>query len=207
MGKGKRGSKENPITTEELDKVLNDILEKPIVITAATIKDDQCNYGYEIKTGPGAGDKIPTRKGSSFVHEDMLNSFLALRIHLAIIDDAFKYSKVKVTTPDAMQDHEITELFTLTGFKISGSEENEGYILIGEKWVTHGSISLETPKMSSSSGYPFFSELKEAVENARTEVEQYMNGKSAPVDDDEKMPELPFPSEGDDEFKNAQTQE
>ena len=61
--------------------------------------------------------------------------------------------------------------------------------------------------MSSSSGYPFFSELKEAVENARTEVEQYMNGKSAPVDDDEKMPELPFPSEGDDEFKNAQTQE
>ena len=189
----RKGTKDNPATLEDMQKIMDEVLEKPIEITNASIKDMLCNYGYEIKTGPGAGDKIPTRKGSSIVHEDMVERFRAMRVHMAILDDAFKYSGVEVSVPEDLDDHEVTDLFTVNGFKITGSTDNEGYIITGEKWVSYGSISLETPKITSSTGYPFFDQLQSAVEEARNEVEQYMNGKAAP-DDDDNQPELPFPN-------------
>lgn len=183
---------------EALEK-MNGLL-KPIQITSATIKDGMCNYGYEILSGPGKGDKIPTRKGSAVVHDDMSEAFRLLNVHLAIIDDAFKYISKKSLTLDQLQDHEIAEGFGVTGIKISGSDENEGIILIGYKDVTTGIISLESPKISATSGYAFYDELKEAIDKVIMEVEDYMNGKAAAK---EEMPELPFPTEGDgDEFDN-----
>ena len=168
----------------------NDGEEKPYVITSASIKEELCNYGYEIRTGPCAGDKIPTRKGSAVVHHDMIKAFSSLNVHLAIVDDVFKYSGDHVETLEQMRNHDLIDIFSVTGFKIQGSDENEGFVLVGEKWVSHGSIGLETPKITTSTNYPFFEELKEAIEKAREEVEAYMNGKAAPKDE---QPELPFP--------------
>ncbi len=156
--------------------------QKPIMITSATIKEEMCNYGYEIMTGPTKGDKIPSRKGSAYIHEDMQNAFNDLCIHLAVLDDAYKYAHKDLPSfaklwkdPDG-----IANGFFVTGFKVHGTEENEGYILIGEKTVSHGSISLETPKISKSSAYKYFDELEESISKCRSEVEEYMNGKAAP---------------------------
>lgn len=174
--------------------------QKTVAITAASIKEELCNYGYEIVLGPCAGDKIPNRKGSAIVHNDMIDAFAKLNVHLAIIDDAFKYSGVQLESIDDAAEYEITQLFTVTGFRINGTEENEGYIIIGDKYVTLGVIGVETLKISKSSGYTYFEELKEAIENARHEVELYMNGKASSKAD---QPELPFPSADDDkEFES-----
>ena len=182
MAKSKKDKNVIVINANNIDKALDALkeIQKPFEITSASIKEAQCNYGYEIKTGPTAGDKIPNRKGSSYVHQDMYDAFKALNVHLAFIDDAFKYSGKEVASLDEVNGDEIAELFTVTGFKISGNEENEGFIIIGEKWVTTGSIGLESPKISASSNYLFFDQLKEDIEAARTEVELYMNGKAAP---------------------------
>lgn len=162
------------------DKLSKDAEQKPYEITSASIKEQLCNYGYEIKTGPCAGDKIPTRKGSAEVHQDMNDAFAELNVHLAIIDDAFQYVFDELDSLEVLRIHAVAGRFTVTGFKIQGSLENEGFVLIGEKYVGHGNIGLETPKISASSNYQFYDELKEAIENAREEVEEYMNGKSAP---------------------------
>lgn len=184
-----------------LKSAANIVAEKPIVITNAVIKEAQCNYGYEIRTGPCAGDKLPTRKGANMVHDDMITAFRSLNVHLAIIDDAFKYSGEQLESLDQYRNHDIVDIFSVTGFKVQGTDENEGYVIVGEKWVHHGSIALETPKITSSSNYEFYEELKEAVETAKTEVEQYMNGKQAPKDN---QPELPFGS-GDEEINEFNT--
>lgn len=168
------------VNGEEIDitEALNKETEKPkpLVITAASIKEGLCNYSYEIKTGPGAGDKV-ARKGSSVVHDDLPDAFLRLKVHLAIVDDAFTNIE-EISIDELEADEEITGRFFVTGFKVQGVDENEGIILIGEKYVRVGSIGLETPKISKS--YTFFEELKEAIENAKYEVELYMNGKNAP---------------------------
>lgn len=173
-----------------------DQIQKPVLITSADIKEELCNYGYEINTGPGKGDKV-TRKGSSFIHHDMDVVFAKLNKHLAHIDDAFTHMKKKPQTVPELEDHEaIISNFTVTGFKISGTDENEGYILKGDKYVNQGSIGLETPKISKSSGYHFFDDLQEVIEECRSEVEQYMNGKQAPK---LEQAELEFPAAGGNE--------
>jgi hypothetical protein len=201
MSKAKVEKKDNKTvitgTTDEILDLLKGEEVKPLVITNAVIKERLCNYGYEIKTGPGAGDKIPNRKGSAFIHHDMVFAFSELNIHLAIIDDAFK--PLGIDDFREMENHEAIESFSVIGFKITGSEGDEGYILIGEKWVSQGGIGLETPKITATSNYPFFSELKEKVEAVRNEIELYMNGKCEGV---EKMPELPFPESIDKKDNN-----
>lgn len=168
------------VAAEKLSKMITGDENRPIEITNATIKEELCNYGYEIVKGPGTGDKITSRKGSAIVHEDMIEAFAAMNVHLAIIDDAFKFPGSNLETLDEYQNHELTALFNIHGIKIVGTDENEGYILQGAKFVTTGSISLETPKITKVSGYTFFEELHEAISAARNEVYLYMNGKSAP---------------------------
>ncbi|RYZ52901.1 MAG: hypothetical protein EOP49_08510 [Sphingobacteriales bacterium] len=182
--------------TDEVEEI------KPYIISSAIIKEALCNYGYEIKTGPGSGDKIPNRKGSAIVHDDMFTAFKGLTVHLAIIDDAFKYVQEDLQPIDFYDNHEVAGLFSITGFKVTGNDENEGFILIGEKWVKHGSIGLETPKIHKGSNYPFFEELLEAVTLCRDEVEAYMNGKAAPVAEQLAL-DLPSGSdENDTDFDN-----
>lgn len=202
MGRKKITVTENGISgdaesiMDALKNAADSLAEKPIEIISASIKEGMCNYGYEIKTGVGAGDKIPTRKGSNLVHDDLYKAFFNLTIHLSIIDEVIELSGSE--TIDDLMDDQVSSGFSIIGFKVTGNEENEGFVLIGDKTVRHGVITLETPKISLSSAYPFFEELKASVNNARHEVELYMNGKCALKNDE---PELPFPEDGD-EFNN-----
>jgi len=173
--------------------------KKPFIITNAVIKEGICSYGYEIGSGPCEGDRIKNRMGSSEVHNDMIDAFHSLQPHLAVLDDAF-------TTGagfDEIQGEDAIHHYSVSGFTVVGSDENEGFILMGEKWVRHGSITLKTPKITKASSYPHFEELLEAIEGARQEVELYMGGKAAPK---YIQPELGFQNTGDasggDEFDN-----
>lgn len=163
-----------------VDKVIEDLKEaKPILIKDASISDGFCNYSYEIVSGIGLGDTVK-RKGSSVVHDDLINAINALNVHLAITDDAFKYKGIEVNSIDEVAEHEVRQNYHVTGIKISGGAEDESVVLIGSKWVSYGSIGLETPKIKETGVYPFKQELFEALDLVREEVYEYMMGKTAP---------------------------
>lgn len=195
MAKKSKVKVEGNTLTIEADNI-QDALDalKPIKITSASIKEQKCNYGYEYQTGPTAGDKIPTRKSHGLIHEDLQTAFDALRVHLAIADDAFKHVFAELPALEDLASHEITQGYTFTGFKIQGDEEDEGYFLIGDKWVTLGTMGCAPPKIGEHSNYKYWDDLKEKIATALDEVEQYMNGKHAPDDEeDDKQQEIPFP--------------
>lgn len=171
---------------EDVIDVLKKAVQKPYEITSASIKEQKCNYGYEIKTGPTAGDKIPTRKGEAIIHDDMTDAFTELKVHLAVADDAFKHLFPELPEMKKLKAHKVIDDFTVTGFKVTGSEEDEGYVINGEKWVSLGVMSIDTPKIGKGSNYKFFEDLKDAIAKAREEVELYMNGKCTPKEDDEE---------------------
>lgn len=156
---------------------------KEFEITQADIKDGLCNYSFKVTDGVHVGD-FHSVKGNGMVLDDMTDAFRRLNVHLAIIDDVFKHSKIKIDSIAKMHNHELTALYMVTGFKISGVSENESVIFKGTKYVQNGGhIDLVTPKITLDklSSYEFHEELNSALMAARTEVEDYKEGKFIPV--------------------------
>ena len=167
---------------------------KEVEIKGAAINDALCNYSYELLTGNTKGDTL-SRKGAHIIHDDLQIRFDKLDVFLAHLDDA--YTGNKNTTPlSELEEESETEKYYVTGFKISGVEENRAVTLSGWKEVTEGIIKFETPKIKYGSAYLYLSELKERVQFAIDEVELYMNGKTAPQDDPNQV-HMDFASEDD----------
>ena len=168
---------------------LGNILVKEFVIKEASIKDDFCNYTFEVASGVGIGDTHNV-KGKGIIMEDMRKAFSKLNVHLAMVDDIFKHSGVEFEDIDTMHSSDLAFLYSVTGFKIKGDVENESIILIGNKFVSSagGRIELETPRIpiESTSSYKWYNELKSASDKARLEVELYKNGKYIPVEEEEE---------------------
>lgn len=160
---------------------------KALQITSASIKDDFCNYSFDILTGTGVGDTHNV-KGKGIIDPDMHEALRKFNVHLAIIDDAFVNSGIDVKQVEPLENHELTDRYIVTGFKIKGSQENESIILMGSKYVSQagGRIELETPKipLDSLSSYKWYNELKEAADAARNEVELYKEGKCTMVEEE-----------------------
>lgn len=207
MSKGKKGSKENPLTiTVGKLKALTEAMElkRPFDITAAAIKDGFCNYSYEIIEGVGLGDSHAV-KGSGLIEDDMLNAFSVFNVHLAVIDDVFKHSDIEFDNIDKMHGEELTGLYHVTGFKIKGSKDNESIILVGNKYVSQagGRLELETPKipLDNLSSYKWYNELKAAADKARLEVALYKEGKYTAIEvieeEDTKQTSITFEHQQD----------
>lgn len=158
------------------------------VIKEAVIKDEFCNYQFEITEGVGLGDTHNV-KGSGIIEDDMRHAFGKLNVHLACIDDIFKHSKVEIADIDEFHNHELAGLYHVAGIKIRGSKENESVIILGNKYVgsAGGRIDLATPKipLDNLSSYKWYNELKTAVDEIRNEVAQYKEGKYIAVEEEE----------------------
>lgn len=165
--------------------------ERPYTIATVQIKDGFCNYSYNIIKGIGTGD-THTVKGSGIVKDDMRTAFNKLNVHLAFMDDIFKHAGIEVDDIDTLHNDELTLLYTVTGFKIKGDEDNESIVLMGTKYVSGGGgrIEMETPKVAldNLSSYVWYNELKAAAAAARLEVALYKEGKydSPEVDEEEE---------------------
>lgn len=163
--------------------------EKLYIITSATVKDDFCNYSYEIASGITEGDQL-SRKGSLIIHEDLRLAFKALNIHLAVICEEVDHKIIKDVERIEDYDDELhkegsiehrVSCFHTSSFSITGTGENEGVILTGLKRLSTGEqVKLTSPQTPWSGNYPFINELKAAIDIAVYEVEEYMNGKSKP---------------------------
>lgn len=167
---------------------------KEVEIKGAAINDALCNYSYELLIGKTKGDTL-SRKGAHIIHDDLQITFDKLDVFLAHLDDAYTGNKNTTSLSELEQESE-TEKYYVTGFKISGVEENRAVTLSGWKEVSEGIIKFETPKIKYTSAYLYLSELKERVQEAIDEVERYMNGKTAPQDDPNQV-HMDFASEDD----------
>lgn len=165
------------------------IEEKSLEIKGAKVKDDFCNYTYELTRGVTAGDSI-SRNGASVIHDDMKAAFKKLNVHLAVIceevdtklirdvDDIEEYDDAvhKANSIEAK-----ASKFRVSAFRLDGTGENESVLLIGTKKLSTGDdVELKTPKVKWEGEYSFINELRVAVDDAKFEVEEYMNGKTAP---------------------------
>jgi len=191
MSKAKKGSKENPLsTTEFLDNILGKEEPRNYKITEAAIKDDFCNYSFEVIKGVGLGDKLSVKGKAGTIKKSLQAAFGKLTVHLAFMDDVFKNSGIEIEDIDTLHADDHTLLYTVTGFKINGSEENESIILIGNKYISSGGrITLETPRIfiHELSSYKWYNELKSAADTVRYEVALYKEGNYIPVEDDTEI--------------------
>jgi hypothetical protein len=203
MAKGKKGSKENPLTVQDLQQ----LEEKDYIIIEASIKDDFCDYSYEVQKGVGKGrvHKVEGKKSKMIISDDMREAFSKMRVHLAVLAGVFKQSDIEIEDIDTMHSHELSFLFTISGFQIKGSKENESVILIGTMFseTASGRFELKTPRIAldNLSSYKWHNELKAAVDKAREEVELYDQGKYTlhEEEEDPKYQQLTISGGEDDE--------
>ena len=113
---------------EQMDKLSRHFKEDtlPFKINQATVKDGFCHYQYTILHGVGAGDTHSV-KGSGIVDKSLYEAFAALRVHLAIIDDAFNYSGIEIGDLSDVRAHSLTDNYTA----IPGAKDGPRYSAIG----------------------------------------------------------------------------
>lgn len=190
------------INADSVDKFVKNLEEiisdKEFEIKSASLKDQMCNYSYELLQGKTKGDTI-NRKGVHVVHDDMIETFDNLHVFLAHLDGAFRDANNQ-TPLSELEAEDIVALYHVSGFKLSGVEENKGIILVGQKQVKEGSISFDAPKIKLNGNYLYIEELTQRMYAAIEEVEAYMNGKLAPQFEQSVMT---FEQEDDLDFKGA----
>lgn len=182
----------------ELDELIN-AQDKEVEIKGAAISDALCSYSYELLKGPTKGDTLG-HKGAHIIHDDLQDKFNNLSVFFAHLDDAYT-GNTNSTTLEELEKEVETEKYYVTGFKISGVEENKSVMLSGWKEVTEGIIKFDSPRIKFSSAYIYLHQFKVRIYEAVFEVEEYRNGKSAPQDDPNQV-NMDFAGE-DDAFENA----
>lgn len=149
-----------------------------MIFVNVAIKDGFCNYSYQMEGGKADGF-IHKVDGKGIVENDFNNAFQLLNVHLAIIDEVFKHNSIDITNFHAMHAHELTYNYSVTGFKITGGEENEAVILLGNKYLGTGDrMELKTPKtmLNNHSSYKWYEELLAAVNKCKEEAQRYHDG-------------------------------
>lgn len=159
--------------------------DKDVEIKGAGINDALCSYSYELLKGPTKGDTL-SHKGAHIIHDDLQSAFDKMNVFLAHLDDAYTGND-NSTTLETLEKEVETQKYQVSGFKISGVEENKSVVLVGHKTVDAGVIKFETPKVKLSGNYLYLHQFKTYLYELITEVEEYRNGKTAPQDDPNQM--------------------
>lgn len=190
------------INADQLEKLVDYANgEKEIEIKAASLKDHFLTYSYELLMGVMKGDEL-SRKGVHIVHDDMIESFKQLDVFLAHVDDVFHWANNQTPIQD-LEAHPDLSLFYVSGFKITGADENKSVILTGTKIVSNGMISFSTPKIKlDNSNYLYVEELNHRLGIVIEQVEAYMNGKTAPQYEQTAL-EFPSDEDAEEDFRNA----
>lgn len=118
-----------------------------------------------------------TEKSNQAPHRDLIGQFNALVPHLVLITESVDGS----VTLEKVKEDELLDDYEVRGFTRSGSDENEGIMLIGIKHLRSGKVlNLHTPFMKFTDDYLYMSSLEDAIDNCCSEVVEYINGKKAP---------------------------
>lgn len=149
------------------------------IISCKVVKDGQ----MQVKFTYVAPDGIKYSGGlnpEGLIHSDMRECLTRLIPHLINICEQVE-SPVKKGDVNGDPEYISEEFkeYSVEGFHITGSGDDESLSIFGEKLITHGSLSLQSPPVNPASNYDFIDELFELIEQCRYEAEAYINGKFA----------------------------
>jgi hypothetical protein len=143
------------------------------ITKAKIVKNGNLEVVYKFTTSDGVVHNS-TETSDGQCHRDLLDAFALLVPHLINIAD----QKEGPINPEKYE-AEDGELYSVTGFVITGSGEEEGVMLIGQKLISSKSLNLITPICSLSDDYKFKGDLFETLESCKFEAQEYLNGKFA----------------------------
>jgi hypothetical protein len=128
--------------------------------------DDRKSGELTYEKGPGA-------------HPDFKGKVSKLAVHYGILTGYIKPGAIKNIAEYA---DPIVESFYVSGFSVSGEDEDEGVVLTGHRVLPNGkAIILNTPfyrfNEDDKTRYKFMDELMLAIEDCKDEAKQYLNGK------------------------------
>lgn len=196
MAKNKKKTIEISGTPEEIAAKLNaaaeGFAEKQLLIVQGALPDEHCNYSVQINTGPTKGMVHNVKGKPNIVHDDLRNAFQKFRPHLAALCDVFERSGVEADKYSDIEEHNLVDLYHVTGFKIKGAGESESISLIGSfHSMTSGGrndVSTNFVSLDGGDGYKWYNELREVADLVRMEIELYNEGKCTPPEEDVKVP-------------------
>lgn len=178
------------INGKEVD--LSVLTEKPLLIVQGTMNDEFCNYGIQINSGETKGMIHNVKGKPNIVHEDLTIAFNRFRPHLAALSNAFDWSGIELDNFEEVENHQLVDLFHVTGFKIKGAGESESLSLTGSyhSMSAGGRIDASTDFISleGAGDYRWYNELREAADQVRNEIELYNKGKRTPPHEEEAVP-------------------
>lgn len=163
-----------------------------VKVKSATIKSGLfLSYKYDL-TGNDVTNANSTSSDAP-IHDDLraafrnLTPFFAHRTEEITNDDLVQEA---IDNPEAhlVRDEDLPEdavqpflKYKVTGFTIGGKQDGEGVIIHGYKILADGNpVAFNTPFTKYDSDYKFASDLFEAIEKCKYEVNEYMQGKQAP---------------------------
>lgn len=115
------------------------------------------------------------------IHEDLRKAFRGLIPHFAFMCEEIPEKKMKqIMNGNVPDDDEFYSKFLVQSFSIGGSGDSEGVTLSGCKQVESGVVNFNSPFKKWDDDYKYMDALIDAVELAKSEVFEYMNGKQAP---------------------------
>ena len=172
-----------------------------VKITAGKIKGDYCEYAYGERTEKGS--QSVNVASEAIVHDDMRKAFRQLVPHLAFICDYIPLSNSLEKAVDEISNleeddklYEELTRFKVSAFKMVGSGDGTGVVIIGQRKLLNGStISVATPAIKWEDDYEYINELRIAVDRCQSEIVLYSDGKKAPdvqaelFDDEEQFNE------------------
>lgn len=148
------------------------------IMSAKLNSSNTFNVGViEISDSDNNIKEMPTVKCDWIAHEDLLNLFSGLDIHLA------EMSEMPEAAGLAFINEEAGDRIMCNSFTISGEDGFEKIMLSGKRDLLNGkSINLVSPSFSwdDSNPYPYMQQLSELIYEIRAELAEYYNGKTAP---------------------------
>ncbi|WP_127846174.1 hypothetical protein [Psychroflexus aestuariivivens] len=146
-------------------------------------------------------------------HEDLKQAFYNLIPHLVLVSELDKEVNIVNYIDNGIDlesenEAELQFKYAIDEFKIDGSGDTEGLVLVGRKILSTGKeIKITSPKVKfyepeDKKQYRFLGELTERLEALKTEVVEYLNGKHAPL----PQQEMEFPEDDDEAFNQEEEQ-
>lgn len=129
----------------------------------------------ETENGPVTNEV--TMKCAGIVHDDLIDRFNKLVLHMLLICDLRKAEKITTETFE-LEDLEEFSDYNVKGFTIAGEDESEGVVIIGSRRFNSGKVlNITTPFTrftDENDPYLYEGELYNDLQACIYEVEQYL---------------------------------
>lgn len=145
-------------------------------IKKASIKDERCIVIWNEELTEQNIDNEVTKKSGSIVHADLVEAFDKLKAHLVCICEQPEAAEIDEI---GIYDFEASKLenYVITGYTLSGTDENRGVSIVGQKLLKTGqvlNISAPFTKFEDDDIYEHGGDLLSTIQGCNYEVHEYL---------------------------------